>query len=49
MLLTKGSLGLQSDSSEQIESRTLEMERAGLHLSFRMSRQITPWLFTLQW
>ena len=74
MLLTSGSLGLQSDRSEQMESSTcyedvniesfpkkhrwskvvwaeikiifvvltFEIERAGLHLSLRMSRQITP-------
>ena len=47
--LTSGSEGLQSLSREQMERRTLEMERAGDHLSFRMSRQITPWELTLQW
>ncbi len=41
--------GLQSVSREQMESRTFEMVRAGLQLSFRMSRQITPWLLMLQW
>lgn len=41
--------GLQSVNREQMESRTLEMVRAGLQLSFRMSRQITPWLLMLQW
>jgi len=34
--------GLQSVSREQMDRRTLEMVRAGLQLSFRMSRQITP-------
>ena len=47
--LTNGSEGLQSLSREQIESRTFEMERAGDHLSLRMSRQITPCELTLQW
>lgn len=49
MLPTKGSAGLQSVSREQMDSSTLEMVRAGLQLSFRMSRQITPWLLILQW
>jgi hypothetical protein len=29
--------------------RTLEMVRAGLHWSFKMSRQMLPWLLTLGW
>lgn len=41
--------GLQSVRSEQMDRRTLEMVRAGLQLSLRMSRQITPWLLILQW
>lgn len=41
--------GLQSVSSEQMERRTLEMVNAGLQLSFRISRQMTPWLLMLQW
>lgn len=49
MLPTRGSAGLQSVRSEQMERSTLEMVRAGLQLSFRMSRQITPWLLILQW
>lgn len=40
--------GLQSVRREQMDRRTLEMVRAGLQLSFRMSRQITPWLLMLQ-
>lgn len=48
MLPTRGSAGLQSVRSEHMERRTLEMVRAGLQLSFRMSRQITPWLLILQ-
>lgn len=35
--------GLQSVRSEQTERRILEIVRAGLQLSFRMSRQIIPW------
>jgi hypothetical protein len=31
------------------ERRTLEMVRAGLHWSFKMSRQMLPWLLTLGW
>ena len=34
--------GLQSVRSEQTERRTLEIVRAGLQLSFKISRQITP-------
>jgi hypothetical protein len=32
--------GFASVSNEQMDSRTLEMVRAGLQLSLRMSRQI---------
>lgn len=48
MLPTRGSAGLQSVRSEQMERRTLEIVKAGLQLSFSMSRQITPWLLILQ-
>ena len=41
--------GLQSVRREQMERRTLEMVNAGLQLSFKMSRQMTPWLLILQW
>ena len=41
--------GLQSVKREQIESNTFDMVRAGLQLSLRMSRHITPWLLILQW
>ena len=41
-------LGLQSVRSEQIERRTLDIVRAGLQLSFRMSRQMLPLLLMLQ-
>ncbi len=44
----RGEPGLGSESREQIESRTLEMVRAGLQLSFKMSKQIAPELFMLQ-
>merc|ERR1740139_978038 len=37
-----GSSGLGSVSSELIERRTLEIVSAGLHCSFRMSRQMEP-------
>lgn len=49
MLPTKGSAGLQSVSSEHIDKSTLDIVKAGDQLSFRISRQITPWLFMLQW
>ena len=49
ILPTRGSAGLQSVSKEQIDSRTLETVRAGLQLSFKMSKQMTPWLLMLQW
>ena len=38
----RGARGLGSVSSEQMESRTLLTVSAGLHWSFRMSRQIWP-------
>jgi hypothetical protein len=41
--------GFASVSNEQIDSKTLEMVSAGLQLSLRMSRQIWPLLFMLQW
>ena len=40
--------GLQSVRREQTERSTFETVKAGLQLSFRMSKQITPWLFMLQ-
>ena len=45
----ESSRGFGSVSSEQMESRTLLMVRAGLHCSLRMSRQIWPLLLMLQW
>lgn len=42
-------LGLQSVSSEQMDSRSLEMVSAGLHWSLSVSRQIWPLLLMLQW
>ena len=41
--------GLQSVRSEHTDKRTLETVSAGLQLSLRMSRQMTPWLLMLQW
>lgn len=41
--------GLQSVSREQIDNRTLEIVKAGDQLSFKISKQITPWLLILQW
>jgi hypothetical protein len=43
------SLGLASVSSEQMDRRTLDTVNAGLHWSFKMSRQIWPLLLMLQW
>ena len=41
--------GLQSVNNEQIDKRTFDIVKAGDQLSFKMSKQITPWLFILQW
>merc|ERR1719229_47245 len=46
---TRGSSGLGSVSREQIDKSTLEIVKAGLQLSFRMSKHIPPLSFTLQW
>jgi hypothetical protein len=35
---------LGSVSREEIDNKTLEMVRAGLHWSFKMSKQIAPFL-----
>lgn len=40
--------GLQSVSSEHIDSKTFDIVSAGDQLSLRMSRHITPWLLMLQ-
>lgn len=42
-------LGLGSVRREHTESSTFEMVRAGLQLSFKMSRQMAPELLILQW
>ena len=47
--LTRGSAGLQSDNKEQIYNKIFDMGRAGDHLSFKMSKQMTPCELTLQW
>lgn len=41
--------GLQSVKREHIDNKTFEIVNAGDQLSFNMSKQITPWLFILQW
>ena len=46
---TRGSPGLGSVNNEQIDKRTLDTVRAGLHCSFRISRQIDPFELILQW
>jgi hypothetical protein len=42
-------LGFGSVSREQMDSSTLLTVSAGLHWSFRMSRQMPPLLLMLQW
>lgn len=44
----ESSPGFASVSNEQMESKTLDIVRAGLQLSFRMSRQIAPLGLILQ-
>lgn len=46
---TRGSSGLGSVRREQMERRTFDMVSAGDHWSLRISRQIPPLLFMLQW
>merc|ERR1711915_857436 len=46
---TRGSSGLGSQSSEQMDNRTLEMVRAGDHWDLKMSRQMLPLLLMLGW
>lgn len=42
---TRGSSGLASVISEQMDSNTLEIVKAGDHCDLRISRQILPLLF----
>ena len=46
---TKGSSGLASVSSDEMDSSTLLMVSAGDHWSLRMSRQMDPCELTLGW
>merc|ERR1711990_708014 len=46
---TRGSSGLGSQRSEQIESNTLDMVSAGDHCDLSMSRQMEPFEFMLGW
>ena len=46
---TRGSSGLASVSREHTESKTFESVSAGLHWSFKMSKQIPPFELILQW
>lgn len=48
-LVQRNQPGLQSVRSEHIDNKTFEMVSAGDQLSLRISKQITPWLFMLQW
>lgn len=49
VFVTRGKPGLGSVSNEQIDRSTLEIVRAGLHWSFRMSRQIPPLELMFGW
>ena len=46
---TRGSSGFGSVSSDDSDSKTFEMVSAGLHWSFKMSRQILPLALMLGW
>ena len=46
---TKGSSGLGSVSKEDMDKRTLPIVKAGLHWSFKISKQMEPLLFILGW
>lgn len=46
---TRGSSGLGSVSRDEIERSTLDMVRAGLHWSFRISRQMLPFELMFGW
>jgi len=46
---TRGSSGLGSQRSEQIESNTFDMVSAGDHCDLSMSRQIEPFEFMFGW
>ena len=43
---TKGSSGLGSVNNEQMLKSTLLIVNAGDHCSFKISKQIDPWLLT---
>lgn len=47
--MCKKAPGLGSVRSDETESKTLPTVRAGLHCSFRISRQMPPLLLMLQW
>ena len=46
---TRGSSGLGSQRSEQIESNTFDMVSAGDHCDLSMSRQMEPFEFMFGW
>jgi hypothetical protein len=46
---TKGSCGLASVNKEQMLSKTFDIVKAGDHWSLRISKQICPEEFMLQW
>ena len=46
---TRGSSGLGSVRRDDMERRTLDIVNAGLHWSFKISRQIPPDVLTLGW
>merc|ERR1711874_55312 len=45
---TNGSFGFGSVSNDDTDNKTFEMVSAGLHWSFKISRQIAPLALTLQ-
>lgn len=42
-------LGLGSVNSELMDNKTFDVVSKGLHLSLRISKQISPFLLMLQW
>lgn len=46
---TSGSSGFGSVNKEQMDNRTLDMVKAGLHCSLRISKHILPLLLMLGW
>ena len=49
MSTTSGSSGFGSSNKEHIDNNTFDMVRAGLQLSFKISKQIPPLLLIFGW